>query len=565
MSNENDPFAATALAMTPPAPQTDTPADAQVASGIESRIESGVETRGEARAAREDEPETEAAGPIGRTLNGRYEIKRLLGQGGMGGVYEGEHLEIGKRVAIKLVHSLHARDSHIAARIKQEARSTSAIESEHIVQVFDAGQDESLGLFLVMELLKGEDLANILARRKTLSPSTAAMLVAQAASGLSRAHAAGIVHRDLKPANVFVVTRDDGSSLVKLVDFGIAKLVREANRQSQGPGLTRMGMVIGTPQYMSPEQAQGLPTVDHRTDIYSLGAVLFEAIVGESPFKEMPTYEQTILQIMTRPAPLLSSRIPEIAPELDRLCSEMMAMDPRHRPPTMNHVRERLLALFPEIQNGRAPMRSLAGDSGSHAAADVSSPISGEVHLLIPSAPHSRGAASGLRPATHSAVAVDSTHMRESDRPNDDVSGAPKRRKGGALVVASMLGIAALIGITALVRMRSGHEDKAAGGYGLVQSTVVTTPQAAAPPAVAAPTPPPVAAPIVPTAGPVVPAAPAVALANAKPATEARVPRGAKSAAAAASKKNAAAPAPAKEADAPAARPVGGTGVSTEF
>ena len=225
------------------------------------------------------------ASPIGRTIDGRYAITRLLGEGGMGAVYEGEHLGLGKRVAVKLVHALHARDPHVAARIKQEARSTGAIESENIVQVFDAGEDEELGLFLVMELLKGEDLGSLLSQQGQVAPAAAAGMIAQAAKGLARAHAAGVVHRDLKPANVFLCARDDGSSLVKLVDFGIAKLVRDANKAQgqQGAGLTQMGMAIGTPQYMSPEQAQGLATVDHRTDVYSLGAVLYEACVGQPP------------------------------------------------------------------------------------------------------------------------------------------------------------------------------------------------------------------------------------------------------------------------------------------
>ena len=272
-------FAATAFAPSPPPAVTPiTNPGAPVGGG---QPQSGVGPTAVAGAA----PQANS-GPIGRTIHGRYKIKRLLGEGGMGGVYEGEHLEIGKRVAIKLVHALHARDPHIAARIKQEARSTGAIESENIVQVFDAGEDPELGIFLVMEMLKGEDLGALLARKKHVSPMAAATMVIQAAQGLSRAHAAGIVHRDLKPANIFLCTRDDGSSLVKLVDFGIAKLVRDANanQANQTPGLTRMGMVIGTPQYMSPEQAQGLLTVDHRTDIYSLGAVLFEAMVGKSPY-----------------------------------------------------------------------------------------------------------------------------------------------------------------------------------------------------------------------------------------------------------------------------------------
>jgi serine/threonine-protein kinase len=510
--------------------------------------------------------EQAGSGPIGRTIHGRYKIKRLLGEGGMGGVYEGEHLEIGKRVAIKLVHSLHARDPHVAARIKQEARSTGAIESENIVQVFDAGEDPDLGLFLVMEMLKGEDLGSLLARKKRVSPMAAATMVVQAAQGLSRAHAAGIVHRDLKPANIFLCTRDDGSSLVKLVDFGIAKLVRDANQANQQPGLTRMGMVIGTPQYMSPEQAQGLTTVDHRTDVYSLGAVLYEAIVGASPYKEMPTYEQTILQIMTRPAPRISATIPEIAPDLDQLCADMMAHDPAQRPADMSIVRERLIRIFPEIEGGRLPMRSLTNEMGYDAtlAADASGQVKAQVEAALARAGLSGVGLAVPRPSsagTQSALAVNSSTDEE---PVDDVAGVPKKKSGALVGAVAVVALLAGIGGVAFVKMHSGPAaPPAVAGYGLVQSTVAlpaatTAPQAAAEPAaVAAPTataPAKPAAAAKPAPAPVAAAAPAAA-ADPAPAAPAKPAR------------------PAKAASQPADKPekgdnsrmVGGTGESTEF
>jgi serine/threonine-protein kinase len=511
-----------------------------------------------------------SAGPIGRTIHGRYKIKRLLGEGGMGGVYEGEHLEIGKRVAIKLVHALHARDPQIAARIKQEARSTGAIESENIVQVFDAGEDPELGIFLVMEMLKGEDLCSLLARKKHVSPMAAATMVLQAAQGLARAHAAGIVHRDLKPANIFLCTRDDGSSLVKLVDFGIAKLIRDANQAKQTPGLTRMGMVIGTPQYMSPEQAQGLLTVDHRTDVYSLGAVLFEACVGKSPYQEMPTYEQTILQIMTRPAPRLSSVIPDIHPELDQLCADMMAHDPNARPRDMGAVRERLLRIFPELEGGRLPMRSLTNEIGFDAT--VSADASGQVRAQVDAA-LARAGLSGVglavaRPATGATQTSPAVTLRSQDEPIDDVAGVPSRRNGSLIAVVGVLALVVGIGAVALFKMHgAAAPPPAAGGFGLVQSTVAVAP----PPATAAP----VQNAVAPGQAAAVPAPPVVAqpaaapVATKPPAAE-RTPRASAPTAAKPAKATAPAaaaePAPAKPAKEPgSAPPVGGTSESTEF
>ena len=305
-------------------------------------------------------PESEAPRAEGRILAGRYRIQGVLGEGGMAIVYEGEHIGIGKRVAIKLVQSLFARDDEIVNRFEAEARAASAVESEHIVHVFDVGADPELGLFLVMELLKGQDLGRVLARRGALDPLFACALIKQAALGLEKAHSAGIVHRDLKPANVFLVDRDDGTTLVKLVDFGIAKVVREAHdARFSRKGITRRGTAIGTPQYMSPEQAQGLESVDHRTDVFTLGAVLFETIAGRPYMEERATYEQTILQLISTPAPRLSTVVPDVPPGLDQLIVDMMEHDPARRVQNMHAVRERLEAIYPALQGTSVKLKSL--------------------------------------------------------------------------------------------------------------------------------------------------------------------------------------------------------------
>ncbi len=333
---------------------------------------------GEVERAPLSNPSPVSGQAVGRMLAGRYRLQGILGEGGMAIVYEGEHVAIGKRVAVKLVQSLFANDDEIVSRFEREARSASAVESEHIVHVFDVGADPELGLFLVMELLKGEDLGHVLARRKRLDPIFACGIALQAALGLEKAHSGGIVHRDLKPANVFLVERDDGTTLVKLVDFGIAKVLREAHdARFSRKGITRRGTAIGTPQYMSPEQAQGLETVDHRTDVYSLGAVLFEAIAGQPYMEERATYEQTILQLISTPAPRLSTVMPDIPPALDDLVAGMLEHDLDKRVPDMRAVRERLSAIYPELHGSSVKLRSLPPVSSSsleryvvHASAD---------------------------------------------------------------------------------------------------------------------------------------------------------------------------------------------------
>lgn len=284
-------------------------------------------------------------GPI--EISGRYRLERLMGEGGMGAVYRAENIAVGRPVAVKLVHAMHAQNPMIVGRLMQEARATATIESEHVVQVLDAGEDARFGLFLVMELLAGEDLERRLSREKRLATEEAIRIADQTARGLGHAHARGIIHRDLKPANVFLCAREEGPSLVKIVDFGIAKLVRDSSAASRSRELTSAGCVVGTPQYMSPEQAQGLASTDARTDVYALGALVYEMLVGEPPVPNLGSYEAKILHIVTQPRPRLRDALPHVDPELDQLVADMLASDPDDRPRDMRAVRERFARLGP--------------------------------------------------------------------------------------------------------------------------------------------------------------------------------------------------------------------------
>jgi serine/threonine protein kinase len=286
----------------------------------------------------------EAGGAI---VAGRYRLGPILGRGGMGTVFEAQHTDLGKRVAIKVLAPMLDGETEATARFLQEAKASSTIESEHIAQVFDVGEDLHLGLYMVMELLKGEDLARVLATRGPLRPEVAAGVVAQVCLALERAHAAGVVHRDLKPGNVFLTHGDDGSIKVKVLDFGIAKLLLDA--RSRTLGITQRGIVMGTPHYMSPEQAQGLETVDHRTDLYSLGVLLFEAVAGSPPYPELPSYEKTLTKILREDPPRLVSKVPEVNPAICQLVADLMARDPARRPSSAKEVRARLAAIFPAL------------------------------------------------------------------------------------------------------------------------------------------------------------------------------------------------------------------------
>lgn len=279
---------------------------------------------------------------LGQTIAGRYTVRALVGHGGMGAVYEAEHVGLGKRVAIKFIDQEFATDERVVARFAREARAMSAIESAHIVTVFDAGTEGGRP-YLVMELLRGEDLGQRLRRTRRVPLPEAMHIVAQVLKGLARAHAAGVVHRDLKPDNIFIVNSDTDPSFAKIVDFGVSKIERP--REKTSPlALTGRGTVLGTPFYMCPEQAQAMPDVDARADVYSVGAILFECLSGRPPHTG-ETYEQIILSICMRDAPDVRAIDPRIPADVANFVARALSRERVDRFPSA----ERMLAMLHEI------------------------------------------------------------------------------------------------------------------------------------------------------------------------------------------------------------------------
>ncbi|HEX8796611.1 MAG TPA: protein kinase [Polyangiaceae bacterium] len=281
----------------------------------------------------------------GAVVAGKYRVKRVVGAGSMGVVCEAQHLEIGKRLAIKLIDASLAGMSEIALRFRQEARAASLVESQHIVQVFDVGTDDKLGLYLVMEYLTGRDLAKLLSERKRLIADEAVRIGLQVARGLAKAHEAGVVHRDLKPANIFLADREDDQPLVKILDFGISKVI-DASRAESKLKLTRAGTVVGTPQYMSPEQAQGY-SVDARTDVWALGLVLYEMLAGRPAYPEMATYEQFIIHLVSNPPDPLGEVAPWVEPALARVVHRAIEHDVKARIQNCVELARELLEAHP--------------------------------------------------------------------------------------------------------------------------------------------------------------------------------------------------------------------------
>lgn len=280
----------------------------------------------------------------GTVLEERYRIDRTLGSGGMGCVYEATHLLIEKKVAIKCLHREFLRDAQVVGRFRREARAATAIGNEHIVDVIDMGDLPDGTPYIVMELLIGESLGTRLLR-DPLTIGACARVGVQIADALAAAHDQGIVHRDLKPDNVFMVRRRDHQIFVKVLDFGISKMHDDGRNSS----LTRTGMAIGTPTYMSPEQAKGLKSVDHRTDIYALGVLLYEMLSGHLPFVA-DSYPMLLLRIVSEESVPVSSYRQGIPGELNDLVMQCLAKDAAARPATMREI-EAALRAFIEIED----------------------------------------------------------------------------------------------------------------------------------------------------------------------------------------------------------------------
>jgi serine/threonine-protein kinase len=244
---------------------------------------------------------------IGELIGGKYRISRFLAEGGMGVVYEAQHAIVKRRFAVKFLRPDFARRRDSLGRFQREAETAGSLESEHIASVVDFGITNSGSAYIVMEYLVGESLASLLGREGRLPFHRAADLCMQACHGAETAHAAGIVHRDLKPHNVFMCRRDDDTDLLKILDFGIAKLDLIKNDQVS----TQTGTVLGTPAYMSPEQARGDRSIDLRTDVYSLGAILFEMLSGKLPHPG-ESRNAVLYHISTRPAVSLATVAPEL-------------------------------------------------------------------------------------------------------------------------------------------------------------------------------------------------------------------------------------------------------------
>ncbi len=254
------------------------------------------------------EAQATVAGLTGLVVSGSYRITSLIGAGGMGEVYEAEHLRLGRRVAVKILRS--RSDERALNRFRRETRVIASLDSDHVVHVLDAGELPDKTPFLVMELLRGEDLRSLLRAQQRLPVARAIQIVREASRGVAAAHRAGVIHRDLKPENLFLVRREGEEERCKVLDFGVAK--------TETSELTQTGTVIGTIKYMAPEQLEDSASVGPVTDVYALGVILYECLTGDTPFGGN-TAQETMLKILTGPVRSVRDRrgdVPESLAEI---------------------------------------------------------------------------------------------------------------------------------------------------------------------------------------------------------------------------------------------------------
>jgi len=281
---------------------------------------------------------------VGQVVAGKYRVTKLIGEGGMATVYEARHTTIDRPFALKFLHPWLSSDDEWLERFHREASAGGALVSEHIAAILDIGVTADGAPYILMEMLRGEDLGHCLAREVSLKPPDAIEVISQACHGLAVAHRAGVIHRDLKPENVFLCQRELGGTLVKVLDFGIAKL-----RNAQATHATRAGMVMGTPYYMSPEQARGRGGVDHRTDVYALGVMLYELLSGDKPYVA-DDHGSVLNQIVGGPTPQLAEVCPTLSAELCAIVQKAIAKDPDTRFQSAEAFAEGLLPFWPQTR-----------------------------------------------------------------------------------------------------------------------------------------------------------------------------------------------------------------------
>jgi serine/threonine-protein kinase len=370
---------------------------------------------------------------IGKHVDDRYRLVEKIGAGGFGAVYKAEHLRLGAPFAIKFLFPMLAQDDRIVARFEREARTTSQLHHPHIVDVVDFGEEPTLGLYLVMEFLPGETLRQRVRRDGARDAATILRIADQICDAFTTAHNRGVIHRDLKPANIFLLRTDARDDFVKVLDFGIAGLANDG-----GQGLTRSGVIMGSPPYMSPEQAWARK-LDHRTDIYSFGVVLYEMATGKTPFRGESDVEILDKQRNAAPEPPRCFRPDlEIPVGLEKVILRCLGKAPEDRYPSMAAVRRDLAELA--VSLGLAVPASVVAPGGDEDRDEFATTMSSPARERL--ATTSRDGVVPPPAATGSALQAPPVVRPPAPHPVP----APAPRRGPWTPIVAAVGAAVVIG-----------------------------------------------------------------------------------------------------------------------
>ena len=393
---------------------------------------------------------------LGDILAGKYLVQRMIGRGGMGIVVEAREVGVGERVAIKILRRRYCDNEEALARFHREARAATQIRGEHSVRLIDVGATRRGAPFIVMELLEGGDLSQLI-RSGPVSVSEAVLLILQACEGMAEVHAHGIIHRDLKPGNLFVTRRLDGSPLVKVLDFGIAKSV--GNISEVESKITMTFVALGTPLYMSPEQIRCAKSVDARADIWSLGGILYELLAGRPVFGGNTVTNIAAQVLEATPTPLNEVRA-EVPAQLARIIARALSKKAEDR--------------FPDVATFAQALAPFAGAEGAHHAARAARLLRGEA----------RGAWVAARPVitpefTPRATSEAQLEIAVSDRPQQAARGARRPAQLGAIFGATVLFVMGggwtLWNTVLAERTPVLTASKGLKGHGAVRSAVVVS------------------------------------------------------------------------------------------